>query len=149
MQTSEMMTPDVITVRAETTVEEIARLLTEHRINAVPVVDDEFHVIGMVSENELFLKEKGIPFSLVKLPALFRQWVDPGRLRQIYADSRHHTAADVMNRTVISVNVDDDIGQAATLMLKHKLTSLPVLRDGVLEGIVSRADILRLLTKSE
>jgi CBS-domain-containing membrane protein len=149
MKASEVMTPDVITVRAETTVDEIARLLTEHRINAVPVVDDEFHVIGMVSENELFLKEKGIPFSLVKLPALFRQWVDPSQLEEIYAESRHHTAADVMNRTVISVEANDDVGQAATLMLKHKLTSLPVLRDGVLEGIVSRADILRLLAKSE
>jgi CBS-domain-containing membrane protein len=149
MKASDVITPDVITVRAETTVDEIARLLTGHRINAVPVVDDEFHIIGMVSENELFLKEKGIPFSLVKLPALFRQWVDPSQLEEIYAESRHHTAADVMNRTVIFVDAGDDIGQAATLMLKHKLTSLPVLRDGILEGIVSRADILRLLAKSE
>lgn len=149
MKSSDVMTPDVITVRADTTVNEIARLLTENRINAVPVVDDEFHVIGMVSEADLFLKEKGIPFSLVKAPTLFRQWVDPQRMEEIYAGSSHHTAADVMDRNVISVDADDDVGQAATLMLKHKLTSLPVLRNGILEGIVSRADILRLLAKAE
>jgi CBS domain-containing protein len=149
MKVSDVMTPNVITVRADTTVDEIARLLTEHRINAVPVVDDEFHVIGMVGEDELFLKEKGIPFSLVKLPTLFKQWVDPSRLEEIYANSRHNTAADVMNRGVISVDAGDDIGQAATLMLKHKLTSLPALSDGILEGIISRADILRLLARSE
>ena len=124
------MTPDVITVRADTTVDEIARLLTKHRINAVPVVDDEFHVIRMVGEDELFLKEKGIPFSLVKLPTLFKQWVDPHRLEEIYTNSRHHTAADVLNHGVISVDAGDEIGQAATLMLKHKLTSLPALREG-------------------
>ena len=149
MKVSDAMTPDVITIRADTPVDEIARLLTSHRISAVPVVDDEFHVIGMVGEDELFLKEKGIPFSLVKLPTLFRQWVDPSRLEEIYARSRHHTAADVMNRAVISVDADDDIGHAAELMLKHKLTSLPALREGRLEGIISRADILRLLTRSE
>lgn len=96
MKVSDAMTPDVITVRADTTVDEIARLLTEHRINAVRVVDDEFHVIGMVGEDELFLKEKGIPFSLMELPALFEHCVDPSRLEKIYAKSRHHTA-DVMN----------------------------------------------------
>jgi CBS-domain-containing membrane protein len=143
------MTPDVITVRADTTVDEIAQLLTKHRINAVPVVDDEFHVIGMIGEDELFLKEKGIPFSLVKLPTLFKQWVDPRRLEEIYANSRYHTAAGVMNHGVLSVDTGDDIEQAATLMLKHKLTSLPVLREGKLEGIDSRADILRLLARSE
>ena len=72
--------------------DEIVRLLTKHRINAVPVVDEEFHVIGMVGEDDLFLKEKGIPFSLVKLPTLCKQWVDPRRLEEIYANSRHHTA---------------------------------------------------------
>lgn len=149
MKVSDVMTPDVITVRADTAVDEIARLLTKHRINAAPVVDDEFHVIGMAGEDELFLKEKGISFSLVKLPTLFKQWVDPSRLEEIYANSRHNTAADVMNRGVISADAGDDIGQAATLMLKHKLTSLPALREGKLEGIVSRADILRLLTRSE
>lgn len=149
MKTSEVMTPDVITVRTETTVEEIARILTEHRINSVPVVDDEFHVIGMVSERELFLKEKGIPFSLVKLPTLFRQWVDPQRIEQIYAQCRSHTAADVMNTSVISVDADEEIGSAATIMLKNGVSSLPVVRDGILQGIVSRADILRLLTRSE
>ena len=149
MKVSDVMTPDVITVRADTTVDEIAQLLTKHRINAVPVVDDEFHVIGMVGEDELFLKEKGIPFSLVKLPALVKQWVDSRRLEEIYANSRHHTAADVMNHGVISVDAGNDIGQAAMLMLKHKLTSLPALREGKLEGIVSRAVILRLLARSE
>lgn len=149
MKATEVMTPDVITVRADTPVNEIARLLTAHRINAVPVVDDEFHVIGLVSEEDLFLKEKGVPFSMVKAPALFRQWADPSRLAQMYAAATHHTAADVMNRNVVAVNVTDEIGQAATLMLKHKLTSLPVVRDGILEGIVSRADILRLLAQAE
>lgn len=149
MKISDVMTPDVVTVRADTNVAEIARLLIERRINAVPVVDDEFFVIGMVSEGDLFLKQKGIPFSLVKAPALFKQWVNPNRIEQIYAESTHHTAADVMSTEVVTVESSVGIGEAATLMLKHKLTSLPVVVDGRLEGIVSRADILRLLANAE
>jgi hypothetical protein len=111
-------------------------------------VDDEFHVIGMVGESELFPEERDVPFSLTKIPALFKQWVAPNWLEEIHAESRHHTA-DVMDRSVFYVGVNNDIGQAAGLTLRHKLTSFPSLRDRILEGIVSRSDILRLLAKSE
>ena len=113
------------------------------------VVDDEFHVIGMAGESELFPKESGVPFSLVKIPALFKQWVAPNRPEEIHAESRHHTAADVMERSIFYADVNDDTGQLAALMLRHKLSSLPAMRDRIPEGIVSRADILRLPAKSE
>lgn len=149
MNVSEVMTYDVITVRPDTTVDQIAHHLTAHRINAVPVVNDEQQLLGVVSERELFLKEKGIPFSLVRAPALFREWVDLTRLDEVYAMSRHHTAQDVMNTSVPFVHPDDDIGHAAKVMLKYDIRSLPVLRDGVLEGVIARSDILGLLAKSE
>lgn len=149
MNVSEVMTYDVITVRPDTTVDQIAHLLTDHRINAVPVVNDEQQLLGVVSERELFLKEKGIPFSLVRAPALFREWVDLTRLDEVYAKSRHHTAQDVMNTCVPSVQPDDDIGHAAKVMLMYDIRSLPVLRDGVLEGVIARSDILGLLARSE
>ena len=141
------MTKDVTTVRPDTTVEEIAHLLTTHRISAVPVVDDDHRVIGIVSESGLFLKEKGIPFSAVKLPALFRQWVDPGQLAEIYEGTRHHTANDIMSKDVICVDDNDDIGHVAWLMAQRSLKRVPVVRDGKLVGIISRADLIRLLAK--
>ncbi|MBU4225850.1 MAG: CBS domain-containing protein [Chloroflexi bacterium] len=151
MKAKDVMTRDVIAIRPDTTVEAIARLLTEHRINSVPVVAsrEAGRVVGIVSESDLFLKEKGIPFSAVKLPALFRQWVDPARLAEIYEGARHHTAADVMTREVICVDVEDDVGHVAWLMAQRNLKRVPVLREGVLAGIITRADIIGMLARKE
>jgi len=62
MRADQIMTTDVTTVHADTTIEEVARLLTTRRIGSVPVVDDENRVVGVVNDEELFTSEKGIPF---------------------------------------------------------------------------------------
>ena len=143
------MTREVMTVTADTTVDRIARLLSENRIGGLPVVDRENRVIGIVTESDLFLKEKGMPFSAVKVPTLFKRWVDPDRLTEIYEDSRHHTAADVMTSATICVNVDDTVGHAAWLMAQHNIKRVPVLQNGVLAGIITRANIIHLLARDE
>jgi CBS domain-containing protein len=145
MKAKDIMTRDVITVRSTTTVEEIARLLTLHRIGGVPVVDDESHVVGIVTERDLFLKENGIPFSAVKLPQLFKQWVKPGKLAEIYAGARHHKASDVMTQNPIYVNSEEDIGHVAWKMVRYDIKRVPVIDNGVLVGIITRADIVGLL----
>lgn len=149
MRAEHIMTREVVAIKADTTVDEIARLLSEHRIGGLPVVDDENRVIGIVSESDLFLKEKGMPFSAVKVPTLFKRWVDPDRLTEIYEDARHHTAADVMTSKVICVDVDDSVGHAAWLMAQRNIKRVPVLQNGVLAGIITRADIIRLLARGE
>ena len=149
MKAQDIMTRNVISIRTDTTVDEIARLLSEHRIGGLPVVDDEKRVIGMVSESDLFLKEKGMPFSAVKVPTLFQRWVDPERLAEIYESARHHTAADVMTKDAVCVDVDDTVGHAALLMAQRNIKRVPVLQNGSLVGIITRADIIRLLARDE
>lgn len=149
MKTREIMTREVIRIHVDTTVNEIARLLSEHRIGSLPVVDEEDRVIGIVSESDLFLKEKGMPFSAVKVPTLFQRWVDPDRLTEIYEGARHHTAADVMTTEVVCVDVEDTVGHAAWLMAQRNIKRIPVLENGKLAGIISRADIIRLLARDE
>lgn len=149
MRAEQIMTREVIAIKADTTVDEIARLLSEHRIGGLPVVDDENRVIGIVSESDLFLKEKGMPFSAVKVPTLFKRWVDPDRLTEIYEDARHHTAADVMTGEVVCVDVEDTVGHAAWLMAQRDIKRVPVLRSGRLAGIVTRSDIVRLLARND
>lgn len=149
MKTREIMTREVIRIHVDTTVNEIARLLSEHRIGSLPVVDEEDRVIGIVSESDLFLKEKGMPFSAVKVPTLFQRWVDPDRLTEIYEGARHHTAADVMTTEVVCVDVEDTVGHAAWLMAQRDIKRIPVLENGKLAGIISRADIIRLLARDE
>ncbi|MCE7859545.1 MAG: CBS domain-containing protein [Chloroflexi bacterium CFX2] len=149
MKVHDIMIRDVISICVDTTVDEIAKVLNEHRIGGAPVVDKERRVIGIVCESDLFLREKGLPFSAVKIPTLFKRWVDPDRLAEIYEGARHHTAADVMTTNVVCVDVDDTVGHAALLMVQRNIKRIPVLQDGILVGIITRTDIIRLLARDE
>lgn len=148
MKVYEVMTTELITIHPDTTLKEIARLLTTHRIGCVPVVDDENRIVGVVSKNDLFLKEKGVPFSTLRLPALFNQWVDKGRLTEAYRKARNSKASDVMKAPAVCVDAWDDIEDVAEIMAQRKLASLPVTNHGKLAGMISRSDLIRLLTKA-
>jgi CBS domain-containing protein len=145
MKVKDIMTREVISVGRDTPVDEIARLLVEHKIGGVPVIDRDQRVVGIVNESDLFLKEKGIPFSAVKAPMLFKQWVEPGKLVEIYEEAHLHTAADVMTEPVICVEEEDTIPEVALLMARNEVKHVPVVRDGKIAGMVTRADIIRFL----
>jgi CBS domain-containing protein len=110
----DIMTTPVISVAAETLIEDVAQLLGQHRISAVPVVDDEQHVVGLVSE-----------YDLLATPGV--------------------TAAQVMTSSVISVTTDTAISDIRQLLVNQWIVRVPVLENGRLVGIVSRADIVALL----
>jgi CBS domain-containing protein len=145
----DIMTHPVVTVRENDSLETVVTLMTKHRISSLPVVDDENRVIGIVGEGDLFLKERGIPFSMVKAPSLFNQWADPQRLPEIYARARRNTAGQIMTREVRCAQAEQSVGEIAETMLRYGLTQVPVLCDGKLCGMVARADLLRLLLPSE
>lgn len=145
MKARDVMMKDPITVKPDTPVDDVARLLVEHRIGGVPVVSDRGELIGIVTETDLFLREKGVPFSMVKLPSLFNQWVKPERLQEIYANARRYTAADVMTQSVVTVGPDTEVCEIAKLMMHYRIKRLPVLEGGKLVGIVTRHDLIRRL----
>lgn len=147
MKAKDIMIQDLIKIKANTLVEEIARLFKQHRVGCLPVVDEKDRVIGIVTESDLFLKEKGLPFSAVKVPVLFKRWVDPDRMIEIYEEAKYHTAADVMSTDVICVDVEDAVSHVAWLMAQRSIKRVPVLQGGTLAGIISRSDIIRLLAR--
>jgi CBS domain-containing protein len=145
MKIEDIMTKDVVSVKPDTPVDEIANLLVEHNIGGVPVVDEDRRVVGIVNESDLFLKEKGIPFSAIKVPMLFEQWVEPEKLLEIFAEAHLHTARDVMTEPVVCVEEQDTIPHVAFLMARHDIKHVPVVRDEALVGIVTRQDIIRFM----
>lgn len=149
MRVSAIMTTKVITVKPDTKVQEVARLLAENRIRSVPVIDDTNRVVGVITASDLFLKEKGIPFSAIKLPVMFKKWADPARLVEIIEEARYHSAKDVMTEEVVTVSPDETIGHAALLMARHDLSAIPVVQEGKLAGLISRTDLIRLIADSE
>jgi predicted transcriptional regulator len=82
----------------------------------------------------------------VKLPTLFREWADPTKLAQIYAQAQRHTAADILSQAVVT-GPDDDVGRVAWLMARRGQGRVLVVEDGMLVGIVTRGDIIRMLAR--
>jgi CBS-domain-containing membrane protein len=136
-----VMTTDVVSVEPGTVYKEVAELLHEHRVSAVPVVDAERRVIGVVSEADLVLKEER-PASRLPGP-LVRPHGDAAR-----AEARN--AAALMTSPAVTVGPEATLTEAARLMHRRRVKRLPVVdADGRLVGIVSRADLLQVYLRSD
>lgn len=141
------MTKSPVTARPDSTAEEIARLLIEHRIGCVPVVDAGDALLGLITERELFLQERRVPFSTVIAHSLMGAWVDPDHLEQCYEMLREIRAAEIMSRNVVTIPPGTPTGEAARLMVKLERNHLPVVENGKLVGILARHDLLRALLR--
>jgi CBS domain-containing protein len=140
----DLMTTQVVTVEPATPFKEIVARLAEHRVSAVPVVDDAGYVLGVVSEADLLLKEE-FPDPDHDIP-LF--WTKRRRLERDRAAAT--TARDLMSVALVSINPDATVAEAARRMHAAGVKRLPVLEEGGrLVGIVSRADLLKVFNRPD
>ncbi|MFI8749562.1 CBS domain-containing protein [Vreelandella lionensis] len=140
MQAIDIMTPKVVSVGPDAEVRDIAQLLLKHRISAVPVVDDEHRVVGIVSEGDLMRRvkddsEHGHSWWLT----LFSGGKDAGD----YVKSHGRKAHEVMTPNPMTVEENTPLHTIARLLEKHHIKRVPVVREGRLVGIVSRANLLQ------
>lgn len=147
MQIKEIMTGDVITVSTDESVEQCARLLQEHNISGLPVLDAAGKVAGIVTEGDLIRRA-----SRVKAPGyleILGGLIYLGSPKKFVDDLQRAMsleAGQLMTKDVISVKPDDTVEKAATLMVEEKISRLPVIDDQEkLVGIVSRRDIMNSL----
>lgn len=147
MTVDNYMTRTPITVRPDATAEDIARLLITHRIGCAPVVDAEGKLLGLVTERELFLRERRVPFSTVVAHSLMGAWVDPQHLEECYAELRQARAEEIMARDFAAISPGTPTGEAARLMVRLDRNHLPVVEQGRLAGILARHDLLRALLR--
>ena len=138
----DVMTTHVVAVRRNATYKVMAASLQEHHISALPVLDDQDKVIGVVSEADLLTKQAldgGAPGHIG--PLLHH--------RQL-AKASGVTAADLMTRPPITIAADDTAAHAARLMYSRRVKRLPVVTsDGHLVGIVSRVDVLSVYSRPD
>jgi len=138
VQARDVMTANVVAVSEETPVHEVVGLLLKYRVSAVPVVDQAQNVLGIVSEGDLLRPEGqgGVePRRPWWLEAMFGGETGTAR-------TRGRTAGSVMTRGVVSVDENAPLNEIAALLERHHIKRVPVLRDGRLAGIVSRANLL-------
>jgi CBS domain-containing protein len=146
MKVREIMATDVVTVRRDTSVNDIARLMSERDISGVPVVDDAHHVVGIVTELDMIVRN-----TRLEMPA-FIQILDgripletPGHYRKRLQHMLGTHAADIMTAEVVAIGPDDTVENLAELMVKRRFNPVPVVENGILVGIVSRADLIRMM----
>jgi len=139
MNVRNVMTREVTTVTPDTSLRDLAHLLSERQISGAPVVDAAGTVVGVISEADLLVKQLSRPLSR-RLPL---EWIlgerhDPEELRRRAAT----TVGGAMSSPAVTIDIDRPIREAANLMVDRRVNRLPVLEDGRLVGIVTRADLV-------
>ena len=142
MKVKEIMTKDVIAVAPKTSIHEAARLMADHGVSGLPVVDEEGSVVGIVSEGDLILRQK--PRERAPWWRLFFR--DSERLAREYQKAHGTTVGEVMTRSLIAVSPDLPIESVALVLDQHRIRRVPVIADGKLAGIVSRGDLIKALS---
>jgi CBS domain-containing protein len=146
MKAHEAMTKNVITVGANTAVREIAALLVQHRISAVPVVSEEGSVIGIVSQTDLGHRSETDTEKRRKW--WLEAFADSDSKARDYIKSHGSVANDIMTRFVVSVSKDAKLSEVAEILDTHRIRQVPVMDDGKLVGMISRADLVRKLAEA-
>jgi CBS domain-containing protein len=148
LKVREIMTTDVITVKPETTVGELADILAQNKISGVPVVDGQGRVLGMVSEADIILQDADLHFpyyiqfleSVIYLQSVHKF---EERFRKAFGTK----VSEVMSGEVVAVSPETTVREVATLMADRNVNRLPVTENEKLVGIVTRGDIVRAIAE--
>jgi CBS domain-containing protein len=143
----DVMTRPVLSARTETPLMDVARILVEHRISGLPVVDAAGRVLGVVSEGDLLVKGQD-PDAVHHRP-LARIFGESGETRQLLAKAEARTAGDAMTSPAITIDASKPVNVAATIMVQRKVNRLPVTEDDRLVGIVTRADVVKTFVRTD
>ena len=145
VRVGEVMTRDVVSVTPETPIKDVAAMLVERGISGLPVCDADGAVVGVLSEADLLVKQGGSP---ERSGGLFAWLVETASAPDL-AKLRAHTAGEAMTAPAMTVEAASPVSEAARTMVSLGVNRLPVVEDGRLVGIVTRADLVRLFTRSD
>jgi CBS domain-containing protein len=146
MRVRDIMTTQVRSVRTDTPLKEVARLLVEHRISGLPVVDEAGIVVGVISETDFLTKESGPPEHRSRFGWLTGAARAEEHDRQVREAT---TAGGAMTSPADTIDADRPLSEAARRMVDAKRNRLPVVEDGRLVGILTRADVVRTFARSD
>ncbi|MFV2035842.1 MAG: CBS domain-containing protein, partial [Halocynthiibacter sp.] len=140
MQAHDIMTKNVVTATPDTSVDQVAALMIEHDISAVPIVDENGAIAGLISEGDLMRRVEGAAQQPKSWWLSFFAGSEKTATDFIVQRGRH--ARDIMTRDVETVAPDQPVGEIARLLERKRIKRVPVVENGVLVGLVSRANLL-------
>ena len=146
LNASDIMTTEVITVKKDTSLKELARILYNKNINGVPVVDDSGSLIGIICESDLIRKDKKLHIPTVV--SIF-DWVfyleNPKKIENEINRLNATTVEDLYTKDTTTVDEKTPIEEIATIMAEKKIYTIPVMDGDRLVGVIGKADLIRTL----
>lgn len=143
MRAKDVMTRDLISVTPDATVLQAARLMLQHHISGLPVVDASGKLVGILSEGD-FLRRRETATQRRR-----SRWLEflmgPGKIASEYTQSHGSKVAEVMTSDVRTVGEDTDLEKIVELMEKHRIKRVPVIRDDRIVGIVTRSNLMHAM----
>jgi CBS domain-containing protein len=146
MKAMDVMVRDVITIGPDDSIADAAKLIADNDVSALPVVDHDGHLVGIISEGDLMNREEiGA--------AIHHPWwieaVTPGAtLAAEFAKSHGKRVAEVMSEDVITATEDMPLAEIAAILERNRIKRVPIVRDGELVGIVSRSNLVQAMASN-
>uniref|UniRef100_C6E2U0 CBS domain containing membrane protein n=1 Tax=Geobacter sp. (strain M21) TaxID=443144 RepID=C6E2U0_GEOSM len=146
LKAKDIMTKEVITVRRDTTVRDLAQLFAQHRISTVPVVDDQGLLVGIVSESDLIEQDKNLHIPTVV--SIF-DWViyleSDKRFEKELQKMTAQTVGEIYAEEVFSVGPESPVSEVADIMTSKRIQAVPVVEGRRVVGIIGRIDMVRTM----
>jgi len=146
MKARDVMVAPVITASPNASIKSVAETFVRHQISAVPVVDDKGKVVGIVSEGDLLHRaEAG---TQRHRPWWLRSLIGPDALADEYVKAHARKVADAMTRKVVTASPETPLHEVAALLEKHSIKRVPIVENGQLVGVVSRANLVQAVASA-
>ena len=146
LNAGDIMTKEVITVKKDTSLTDLAGILYENHINGVPVVDDEGALEGVICESDLIRKKK--KFHIPTVVAVFDAIISLERPKNIEKEIQRISATiveELYTKDVVTINRNTPVDEIATIMTGKKIYTIPVMDGDHLVGIIGKADLIRTI----
>ena len=148
MIAKDLMTTPVVTIEENSTVEKAARLMLDEDISALPVLNSNGNVVGILTHSDFGLSPKFRPL-MENVFSMLGSTTTPRHLEETAHKVGGKLVRDVMRRHVITASQDTDMEHIAQLMLRANIHRLPIVDGDRLVGIITRHDFLKLIVSSE
>ena len=148
LRAKDIMTKDVISLKADTLVSEAGRIFLEKGISGAPVIDDSGTIVGIITENDLISQNKRLHIPTVI--TLFDAIIPLESSKSVEREIRRMTAAfvsEICTTDVVTISEDATLTDIATVMTERGVHLLPVIRGDAMVGIVGKRDVLRGLSQ--
>jgi len=148
LNAGDIMTTEVITVKKDTPLKDLAKILYNHNINGVPVVDDDGSLIGIICESDLIRKDKKlhIPTVVTIFDGVF-YLESPKKIEKEFKRISATTVEDLYTKKTVTVDEKTPLNEIATIMTQKKVYTIPVMDGDRMVGVIGKADLIRTLVE--